>query len=59
MNGIVEKEGMMKYITLNSTVVNAQWVEKKSKWIVRIKGKYGKEWDEEADLFLNGTGFLK
>lgn len=51
----------MKYISLSVMVVHAQWDETKSKWILRLKEmkERGREWEEETDVFLNGTGFLK
>jgi cation diffusion facilitator CzcD-associated flavoprotein CzcO len=59
---IVEDEGLMKYITLSTEVKKAVWDEKKSKWVLSLSGTGDegkkKEWDEECDLFLNGTGFL-
>lgn len=63
MKDIVDEEGMMKYITLNTTVESATWDDQKSKWVVRLSQggntSVRKEWDEECDLLLNGLGFLK
>lgn len=61
MQDIVQREAMMKYISLSVMVVHAQWDETKSKWILRLKEmkERGREWEEETDVFLNGTGFLK
>lgn len=62
---IVEEEGMMKYIRLRTKVTNAVWDENLSKWILRLTETIdpgdtsSREWEEECDLFLNGTGFLK
>lgn len=59
---IVDDEGMMKYITLNTSVLGATWNDVKSKWIVKLS-QHGegssKEWEEECDVLLNGCGFLK
>jgi hypothetical protein len=65
MRRIVDEEGMMKYIQLQTMVSGATWNEEKSKWIVKVKklnpGNDAKpqEWEEECDLFINGGGFLK
>lgn len=69
LRGIVEEEGMMRYIRLSTAVTRAVWDEGRSKWVLRLSRTEGKEvvdsspgaeeWDEECDLFLNGTGFLK
>ncbi|OOF92101.1 hypothetical protein ASPCADRAFT_153419 [Aspergillus carbonarius ITEM 5010] len=54
---IVVEEGMMKYIQLNTRVVSAIWNEAKSKWVVKLQRDTA-EWEDECDLFLNGSGFL-
>lgn len=66
MKGIVDEEGMMKYIQLNTTVTGAAWDESRSKWLVKLARKSIREvdasvleWEEECDLLLNGAGFLK
>lgn len=63
MKDIVDEEGMMKYITLNTSVDAATWDEKKSVWVVKLSqtsnGAKTKEWEEECDMLLNGAGFLK
>ncbi|CAK7223816.1 hypothetical protein SEUCBS140593_005359 [Sporothrix eucalyptigena] len=61
MKDIVDEEGMMKYITLNTTVEAARWNEEKSVYIVTLSQKRGTEtktWDEECDTLINGGGFL-
>ncbi|KAH8695627.1 flavin-binding monooxygenase [Talaromyces proteolyticus] len=59
---IVDEEGMMKYITLNTSVSGAAWDEKKSKWTVTLSqqtdGGLKKQWQEDYDVILNGSGFL-
>lgn len=63
LKDIVEEENMMQYITLNTAVSGAKWDNGKAKWIVtlsqNVEGKQPKEWQEECDLILNGSGFLK
>lgn len=61
---IVDEEGMMKYIHLRTRVTKAVWHEEKSKWVLHLVERDSSddlvnEWDEECDVFLNGTGFLK
>ena len=60
--GIVEEEGMMKWIQLSTEIVKAEWDEEKSRWKVRLRkgdgDEKGKEWDDECDVLLNGTGFV-
>lgn len=58
MKGIVLDEGLDKYITLNTKVSRATWDETASKWRLVLK-QHDREWEEEFDVFLNGTGFLK
>ncbi|KAF2100019.1 FAD/NAD(P)-binding domain-containing protein [Rhizodiscina lignyota] len=60
--GIVDEEGLMKWITLSTEIVGAEWDEAKSVWKVRLRktdgeGK-GEEWDDECNVLLNGTGFV-
>ncbi|KAL2827251.1 dimethylaniline monooxygenase [Aspergillus pseudoustus] len=55
---IVDEEGMMRYITLRTSVEAAKWDEDRSVWVVRLKQEGGKEWEEECDMLLNGAGFL-
>lgn len=60
MKGIVMDEGLDKYIRLNSRVSKATWDETKSRWILVISKMDGSgQWEEECDIFLNGTGFVK
>ncbi|OAP57927.1 hypothetical protein AYL99_08665 [Fonsecaea erecta] len=62
MKDIVDEEGMMKYITLNTRIDAARWDEQRSLWVVKLSqsqdGQESKEWEEECDLLLNGAGFL-
>ncbi|EEH37239.2 hypothetical protein PAAG_07795 [Paracoccidioides lutzii Pb01] len=63
MSDIVDEEGMMKYIHLRSKVTRAEWHEDKSKWVVHVEesnaeDKVVREWDDECDILLNGTGIL-
>ncbi|EEP79143.1 predicted protein [Uncinocarpus reesii 1704] len=60
---IVDKEGLMKYIKLRTTVAHAAWQETKSKWVLHLverndKDEVVKKWDEECDVFLSGAGIL-
>ncbi|EXJ74905.1 uncharacterized protein A1O5_01601 [Cladophialophora psammophila CBS 110553] len=65
MKQVVDDEGMMKYIHLNTSVCGADWDESKSKWVVKLAKKTSLEdeqgvlhLEEECDILLNGTGFL-
>ncbi|OBT58863.1 hypothetical protein VE04_00928 [Pseudogymnoascus sp. 24MN13] len=63
MKMIATKEDMYKYITLRTEVKEAVWKEERSRWIISLAqkdqaGNVVKEWHEDADLLLNGTGFL-
>ncbi|KNG86137.1 dimethylaniline monooxygenase [Aspergillus nomiae NRRL 13137] len=59
---IVEEENMMQYITLNTAVSGARWDNSRAKWIVKLSQRQEdgqtKEWQEECDVILNGSGFL-
>lgn len=66
MKDIVVEEDMMQYIRLNTQCLSAVWSEATSKWKVRLSKKTTAndasstvEWEEECDVILNGTGFLK
>lgn len=62
MKDIVEEEGLAKWITFNTRVVRAQWSEDKGSWDIHLQtgqGDTSRQWQEECDVFLNGTGFLK
>ncbi|OGM48707.1 dimethylaniline monooxygenase [Aspergillus bombycis] len=64
MRDIVDEEGMMKYIQLQSQLVSARWDDERSKWCIRVRREVPgdkeifQEWSEECDLLLNGGGFL-
>ncbi|OQU97838.1 hypothetical protein CLAIMM_03718 [Cladophialophora immunda] len=61
LKGIVDEEGMMRYIKPGVAVVRAVWQDDKSKWLVglsRSEEGEGSEWTEECDLLVSGTGFL-
>lgn len=63
MKEIVDEEGMMKYITLNTEITSARWDEAKSMWVVGLRKTLpdtaATEWEEECNLLINGAGFLK
>ncbi|RTE75112.1 hypothetical protein BHE90_010446 [Fusarium euwallaceae] len=59
MKGIVLDEGLDRFIQLNTEVKKAIWDEKKSVWTVVLASTDGsKQWEEECNVFLNGTGFV-
>jgi len=60
---IVDEEGMMRWIGLRTAVARAVWREEGSKWVLSLErsgedGEVLERWDQECDVFLNGTGFL-
>ncbi|KAJ5808608.1 hypothetical protein N7474_009877 [Penicillium riverlandense] len=57
LKGIVLDEGLDQYIQLQTKIVKASWDDTKSKWILVVSNAT-KQWEEECDVFLNGTGFL-
>lgn len=60
MKGIVLDEGLDRFIQLQTKVVKATWDENKGKWrLVLIRTDGSQQWEEECDIFLNGTGFVK
>lgn len=63
MKDIVDEEGMMKYIHLNTSVDSAHWDKERNLWVVALSerqdGVLKKEWKEECDYLVNGSGFLK
>lgn len=60
LKAIATDEDMYKYITLNTTVINATWNETRAKWVLVLEHTdKSRRWEEECDLFLNGAGFLK
>ena len=63
LKDIVDEEGMMKYITLNTSVDGATWDDGRNVWVVKLSettnGIKTKGWEEECDMLLNGAGFLK
>lgn len=60
--GVVDEEGLMRWIRLSTEIVKAEWDEGKSKWKVRLRttDKQGRqqEFDDECNVLLNGTGFV-
>lgn len=60
MKGIAVDEGLMDYIQLNTEVKKASWNDDTATWtLVLAKTDGSKQWEEECNIFLNGTGFLK
>ncbi|KAI1918440.1 hypothetical protein LOZ65_004896 [Ophidiomyces ophidiicola] len=60
---VVDEEDMMRYIQLRTRVIHAAWKEAKSKWVIHLvqkdrEGNVTKEWNEECDVFLSGSGIL-
>lgn len=58
LKGIVLDEGLDRFIQLQTKIIKASWDDTKSKWIL-VVANATKQWEEECDVFLNGTGFLK
>ncbi|KAJ5774830.1 hypothetical protein N7457_009726 [Penicillium paradoxum] len=59
MKGIVLDEKLDRFIQLQTRVVKATWDENKGRWrIVLRRADESMEWEEECDIFLNGTGFV-
>ncbi|EXJ65479.1 hypothetical protein A1O7_01820 [Cladophialophora yegresii CBS 114405] len=63
MAGIVEEEGLRKYIQLRTEVTSAVWDEQTSKWVIKAQqyddqGAVAREFEEHFDYFANGSGFL-
>jgi cation diffusion facilitator CzcD-associated flavoprotein CzcO len=61
---IATEEDMYKYIKLRTAVKRAEWNEEKSRWVIHLvqtddAENVIREWDEEANVLFNGTGFLK
>lgn len=60
MKGIVLDEELDRYMTLNTEVKKATWDEQKSVWNIVLASTDGSnQWEEECNVFLNGTGFVK
>jgi cation diffusion facilitator CzcD-associated flavoprotein CzcO len=60
LKGIAVDEGLLDYIQLSTEVKKASWNDEKGKWaLVLAKTDGSKQWEEECNVFLNGTGFLK
>jgi cation diffusion facilitator CzcD-associated flavoprotein CzcO len=60
LKGIVMDEGLMKYIQLETEIKRAVWNDERSKWVLLVERTDGSaQWEEECDVFLNGTGFVK
>ncbi|KAH8586249.1 hypothetical protein B0O99DRAFT_703109 [Bisporella sp. PMI_857] len=59
MKSIAVDEGFMDYIQLNTEVKKALWNDDSSTWTLTLAKTDGSEvWDEDCNVFLNGTGFL-
>lgn len=54
----MEDHKLGKYINLEHEVVKAEWQADRAKWVVTIRGPDGKEFDDEADIFINASGIL-
>ncbi|KPI36866.1 putative sterigmatocystin biosynthesis monooxygenase stcW [Cyphellophora attinorum] len=53
------KESLYEYITLKSRVVDAQWMDQRSKWVIQIEDQVSQETSfQECDLFVNAGGIL-
>jgi hypothetical protein len=60
MKGIVLDEGLDRFIQLNTEVKKATWDDTKSAWTVVLRATDGsRQWEEDFNIFLNGTGFVK
>lgn len=60
LHEVAEEEGMMEQIKTSHQVVGARWVEERGVWLIRIRNcKDNKQFDDEAEFFVNATGILK
>jgi cation diffusion facilitator CzcD-associated flavoprotein CzcO len=58
--GRAEKYGVSEFVRLNHRVTSAIWDDGKGKWIIDIKDLISDATTkDEADILINGAGFLK
>ncbi len=58
LNGIVERNGLRKYMKLRHTVLGAKWSPQDAKWIVQVERPDGQVFEDRCDFFINGSGLL-
>ncbi len=54
----VEKYNLAKHVQLNSKVLETIWDDEVGKWKIKVEVD-GVVKEDEADILVNGTGFLK
>lgn len=64
MRRCVDEEDMTRFIKFQTEVDEARWDKKSGRWHIAFKtrdtdGRGWSEFEEECDVLLNGTGFLK
>lgn len=58
--GLAEKYGISEFVRLNHEITSAVWNDEKGKWVIEIVDSINKNIiQDEADIFINGAGFLK
>lgn len=52
------KYNLTKNVQLKSKVIETIWDDEVGKWKIKVEHN-GDIWDDEADILVNGSGFLK
>lgn len=57
---LAKKYGVDEFIRLNHLITSAKWNDDVGKWTIEVTDqKSGATINEEAEIFINGAGFLK
>jgi cation diffusion facilitator CzcD-associated flavoprotein CzcO len=52
--------GIEEYVRLNHRVTAAHWSDESGKWIIDVADQENaRTFQDEAEIFINGAGFLK
>lgn len=54
----VEKYGLREYISFSTEVIGAQWDDKHSEWIVKVRKENGAIYEQRCDFLINAAGIL-
>lgn len=58
MLSFAKKYRAEEFVTLNTEVTGATWIEETGKWRVDLKGKDGRTFTDECDILVNGSGVV-
>ncbi|TXT03807.1 hypothetical protein VHUM_04371 [Vanrija humicola] len=58
LKSVADHYKLWPFIKVQHKVLEAHWLENEGKWVVKIRGPTGQEFEDKCDFLVTATGFL-